>query len=65
MVDFSIPTRENPVSHPAADAPLCRDVSGLVVLYPPLPPFIIHQCQKMNLQFFDPTCGSCQDILLK
>ena len=27
MVDFSIPTRENPVSHPAADAPLCRDVS--------------------------------------
>ncbi|XP_065890295.1 CAP-Gly domain-containing linker protein 3-like isoform X2 [Dysidea avara] len=46
MVDFSIPTRENPVSHPAADAPLCRD------------------CQKMNLQFFDPTCGSCQDILL-
>ena len=27
MVDFSIPARDNPVSHPAADAPLCRDVS--------------------------------------
>jgi len=31
MVDFSIPTRENPVSHPAADAPLCRDVSSVVL----------------------------------
>ena len=27
-MDFSVPTRDLPVSHPVAEAPLCGDVSG-------------------------------------
>ena len=27
LVDFTIPTRDVPMSHPAAEAPLCNDVS--------------------------------------